>query len=77
MSQLVISDLDTPLLERLQKRASFYGRTTEAEAKAILTAALQSPQESWDRINAFRQQLAASGRNFSDSVELLREDRDR
>ena len=31
----------------------------------------------WSAINAFREQLAASGRVFTDSVELIREDRDR
>ena len=31
----------------------------------------------WDEVNAIRAQLAASGRAFSDSAELLREDRER
>lgn len=31
----------------------------------------------WAAINAFRERLAASGRVFTDSVELIREDRDR
>ncbi len=31
----------------------------------------------WAGINAFRERLAASGRVFSDSTELIREDRDR
>ena len=31
----------------------------------------------WEVINAFRHRLAASGRFFTDSAELIREDRDR
>ncbi|MBV9122716.1 MAG: hypothetical protein JO112_05125 [Planctomycetes bacterium] len=77
MPQLVISDVEDSLLEQLRERASAHGRTTEAEAKAILAAAMQAPPNPWDRINAFRQQLERSGRTFSDSAELLREDRDR
>ena len=35
------------------------------------------PADPWAAINAFRERLAASGRVFTDSVELIREDRDR
>jgi plasmid stability protein len=77
MSQLLIADVAESLLERLRQRASRHGRTAEAEARAILAAALQGPPGPWDRINAFREQLATSGRTFSDSTELLREDRER
>ena len=31
----------------------------------------------WQQVNAFRERLAKSDRTFSDSAELLREDRDR
>ena len=31
----------------------------------------------WAAVNAFRERLAASGRTFGDSTELIREDRDR
>lgn len=33
--------------------------------------------DQWAAINAFRERLAASGRIFTDSTELIREDRDR
>lgn len=36
-----------------------------------------TPADHWAEINAFRERLAASGRVFTDSVELIREDRDR
>jgi hypothetical protein len=35
------------------------------------------PAEPWAAINAFRERLATSGRVFSDSTELIREDRNR
>jgi cysteinyl-tRNA synthetase len=35
----------------------------------------QEREESWKRIDAIREQLERSGRTFSDSAELIREDR--
>ncbi len=32
-------------------------------------------EEFWDSIDKFREELARSGRTFSDSAELIREDR--
>lgn len=36
-----------------------------------------STGDPWADINSFRERLATSGRTFSDSVEMIREDRDR
>jgi plasmid stability protein len=77
MSALVIPDLDEATLARLHERATTHGRTVETEARAILTAALQGPADPWAAANAIRERLAASGRTFSDSADLIREDRDR
>jgi plasmid stability protein len=77
MSALVIPDLDPATLARLRQRATTNGRTVETEARAILTAALQAPADPWAAANAIHDRLAASGRAFSDSAELIREDRDR
>ncbi len=78
MAAIVIPDVDEPVLARLRERAAAHGRTPEAEAGMILREALHPSAESaWSRVNALREQLAASGRSFSDSAELLREDRDR
>lgn len=38
---------------------------------------IEKTQDPWASINAFRERLAASGRTFGDSVEQIREDRDR
>lgn len=35
------------------------------------------PADPWAAVNALRQRLAATGRVFTDSAELVREDRDR
>jgi plasmid stability protein len=78
MASLLIPDVEENTLSRLRERATAHGRTPEAEAKAMLEGLLQaSPAAIWDRVNTFRNRLAASGRSFGDSTELLREDRDR
>jgi antitoxin FitA len=77
MSALVIPDLDDATLTRLRERATTNGRTLELEAQAILTSALQAPADPWAAANAIHERFAASGRTFSDSGDLIREDRDR
>jgi plasmid stability protein len=78
MSQLLIPDVDPAMLTQLQQRAAQHGRTLEDEARTILERAAEAPSPSaWTEVDAIRQQLAASGRQFSDSAELVREDRDR
>ena len=78
MPDLVIASIEPAFLEELRQRASSHGRTPEAEAKLILHAALQRPSQGiWAQVNEIRDGLAASGRSFSDSTELLREDRER
>jgi plasmid stability protein len=79
MATLLISDVAETAYSRLHELAKAHGRTPEAEAKAILEEQLHSaPVTSvWAQVNAFRDRLAASNRNFGDSAELLREDRDR
>ena len=78
MTELMIRDLDEPLLQQLRRLASSHGRTAEAEAKAILEQALRPDgRDAWAPVDAIYRRLAASGRSFSDSAELLREDRER
>ncbi len=78
MGQLVISGLDAQVLTVLGTRAATHGRTVEGEARQILTEAAGTPQASeWTAVDAIRERLAASSRAFSDSTELLREDRAR
>ncbi len=78
MEELVLTDLDTHLLYQLQRRAASHGRTPAEEAKAVLAQALHASQtKAWGPVDAFCDQLAVSGRKFSDSASLLREDRER
>ena len=79
MPQLVIPDIDHSTLELLRQRAADHAQSVEIEAKAILAGALQPPagNDPWAPINAMRENLARSGRDFPDSTPLVREDRDR
>ena len=78
MGQLVISGLDPQVLTVLGVRAASHGRTVELEARQILTEATTiATATDWANVDAIHERLATSNREFSDSVELLREDRGR
>jgi antitoxin FitA len=78
MAELVLTDLDEVVLDHLRERATRHGRTSVEEAKAILAEALRGEgPDVWAPVDAIYRRLAASGRAFSDSADLLREDRDR
>lgn len=77
MSQLLITDLEGSTITSLEERASRNGRTPQDEAKAILTDALSPKAKALAGVDAIYHRLVATGRTFSDSVELLREDRER
>ena len=78
MPQLLIPDFDHRIMERLRERASLHGRTVETEARAILEEAIRGPAEDpWAAVDLIRNRLAATGRDFGDSTDLIREGRDR
>lgn len=78
MAELVLTEVDDVLLQGLRERATRHGRTPAEEAKAILAEALGSNRpDVWGPVDMIYQRLVASGRTFSDSADLLREDRDR
>lgn len=78
MPDLLIHDVEEPLLLRLRERASAHGATIEAEAHSILAAALAAGKDDpWAVIDVVRERLARSGRVFEDSTPSIREDRDR
>lgn len=77
MAELLISDVDAAVLEKLARLASSHGRTSAAEAKVILTQALQPSCGDWSGVDVIRNRLAATGQAYSDSADLVREDRDR
>jgi plasmid stability protein len=79
MAELLIPDIDPATLELLRQRANRHEHSVETEARAILAEALRPSvgNDPWAAVNAIREELARSGREFPDSTPLLREDRDR
>ena len=78
VARLTIGDLDDHVLDRLQERARANQRSLEGEIRHVLTERV-NPRS---RIVQFRervQQIASltAGTAQTDSVALLREDRDR
>ena len=60
-----------------KKRAREHRRSLQSEVKTILEEAVPDYEAVWKRIERFRKLLEQSGRTFSDSADLIREDRDR
>ncbi len=79
MAQLLVRGLEPETVERLKQRAKRHRRSLQGEAKRILEDAAQkvSMEEARAIADRIRKQLEATGKHFSDSAELLREDRER
>jgi plasmid stability protein len=78
VSQLLIPDVGEGLLQQLQQQAARHGRSVEAEARVILEDALRpDPANVWAEVDAIRNVLAATGRDLGDSVQDIREERER
>jgi len=78
MPELVLTDVADAVLHQLQERATHHGRTPAEEAKAILAESLRGNRsDAWAPVDAIYHRLEDSGQTFSDSADLLREDRDR
>lgn len=82
MNEITLSHLNPTLLEKLETLAKQHNRSLEEEIESILEKQIQqtentfSPFETaWKQVDQARQQH--SQQTFSDSVELLREDRQR
>ena len=76
MAQIPVRNLDETVVERLKDRARNNGRSLEAEVRHILEqSARVEMAKSRRKIIAIRRKL--KGRRFTDSVELIREDRER
>ena len=76
MPDILIRSLDAQTLKRLKARAKRHGRSLQSEAKLLLEQAagadtdqIAAMFDGWKR--RFR------GRKFTDSVQLVREDRKR
>lgn len=78
MPRLTPRDIDESLMNRLKQRAAAHGQTIEAEVKTILAQTVGGAEDdAWAKVDAIHSRLAASGRTFSDSAQLSREDRER
>ena len=77
MAQMLVRDLDPEVVERLKARARVHGRSLQKEVKAILEEAAEtlSLREAEEVAESWQKRLA--GREYSDSAELVREDRER
>jgi plasmid stability protein len=77
MGQILIRRIAEETVAALKKRAKANGRSAESEARAILDEAVKAKKHDfWKEAERLRNELAESGRTFSDSTELIRQDRD-
>ncbi len=77
MAQVLVRQLNSKIVARLKKRAKEHGRSLQSEVKTILEEAVPDYEGAWKRIEGLRKRLRKSGRKFSDSAALIREDRER
>jgi len=78
MAQVLVRNLDDKVVAGLKKRAQKRGQSLQAEVKRILEEAAEfDPSDAWKAADHIYQKLKKSGRTFTDSTKLIREDRDR
>lgn len=85
MTQLQLENLNPVLLNQLENLARIHGRSLQEEITDILQQAAQNQLRSYHtggdmakaREAISRSQARYTGRTFSDSAELIREDRER
>jgi len=75
MAQLLVRQIGDGLVAALKARARLHNRSTEAEHRAILEAALIPAAEDFAE-RAARLRAETRGRLSGDSADLIREDRD-
>ena len=77
MPDILVRNLNKDTVDRLKARAAESGRSLQTEAKDILerSAREMTHRELYERAVRFSRRF--EGRHFTDSVELLREDRKR
>lgn len=77
MSQLLVRNLSTETIEKLKHRAQTNHRSLQAEVALILEQAANiQATDFWHNAKQIREQLMQSRKVFSDSSELIREERD-
>jgi plasmid stability protein len=82
MAQILVENLDPVILEKLETIAKQHGRSLQEELKHILQQASETAYHTGGDMEQARQvvaqaQVRYAGKTFSDSSELIREDRER
>jgi antitoxin FitA len=78
MKNVLIRDIPEDVLDKLKQRAKHHNRPLQRELLVILEETARKPYENiGQRAAEIRAALASKHRTFTDSAELLREDRDR
>jgi plasmid stability protein len=76
LAQILVRKLRDTVVERLKARAKRYSRSLDAEVRAILEESVtREKAEFLKAADEMRARLA--GRHHTETLELLREDRDR
>ena len=74
-TQLLVRDVPLEVVEALKRRAAEHGRSAEAEHRLILEDALRpSRSDFWEEAAKLREETR--GRIWTNSTELIRQDRD-
>lgn len=79
MAQILVRGLDDALVARLKERAKQNHRSLQGEVKAILEreAPRATQKEALAIADKWHKYWKSQGKTFSDSADLIREDRDR
>jgi plasmid stability protein len=79
VAQILVRNLDSNVVAKLKERAKREGRSLESEVRSILEAAASEPKVDMETARKLIEDIRErfEGRQFPDSVDLIREDRDR
>ena len=78
MANVLIRDIPDEIVNDLKRMAKLHNRPLQQELREILVRTASQPYRDVARQAAeIRRKLAGKHRTFSDSAELLREERDR
>ena len=78
MANVLIRDIPDDVVEKLKQRAKSHNRPLQRELRGILLETARRPfGDIAQRAAEIKLKLSREHRSFTDSAELLREDRDR
>ena len=77
MPNILVRNLPDEVVEELKQRARRHNRPLQQEVSDILIRSACQGRDVAQRAATIRERLLARGGTFSDSVDLLREDRGR